>query len=345
MLKVLILTNNQDCHAKVIAEGLTKKGALAIQWFPEEYLLNQKSHQSITSKGEHFITIQSNKTINLCDIDVVWDRRSRFPIVPQTIDPLDQKFIETENRLHMKSLWLTLGETAKWINPLHSVDKSNSKIFQLREAARIGLIIPKTIITNDKEAIIEFIELNLPHGPLYKTFSPAHWKVNDVVYGCYSTAITPHMLSSEVCMALTPGIYQKIVKKRFEVRITFFKNEYIAVKIHNSEELDWRILNNSPKFKLSPIKIPLDIENKCISLMQSLGIVFGCFDFIVTPSDEYVFLEVNPMGQFLWIEEILPALKLADKFCEFLLTSESKRQVEMSNSNTVSLKEIVESTP
>lgn len=32
--------------------------------------------------------------------------------------------------------------------------------------------------------------------------------------------------------------------------------------------------------------------------MRKLGIIFGCFDFIVTPDEEYVFLEVNPMGQF-----------------------------------------------
>src|SRR6185295_14798986 len=49
-------------------------------------------------------------------------------------------------------------------------------------------------------------------------------------------------------------------------------------------------------------------------------IVFGCFDFIVTPQDEYIFLEVNEMGQFLWVEEINPAIMLLEPFAEFLVS-------------------------
>lgn len=130
------------------------------------------------------------------------------------------------------------------------------------------------------------------------------------------------MLPDESILHLTPGIYQKKVKKNFEVRVTFFGEEYIAVKIHNSEELDWRILSCSSKLKLSPITLPDDIEKKCISLMEKLGIYFGCFDFIVTPDDDFIFLEVNEMGQFLWIEFILPELKMLDKFCDFLISND-----------------------
>jgi hypothetical protein len=30
--------------------------------------------------------------------------------------------------------------------------------------------------------------------------------------------------------------------------------------------------------------------------------VYGAFDFIVTPKGHYVFLEVNPAGQYMWVE-------------------------------------------
>ena len=120
-------------------------------------------------------------------------------------------------------------------------------------------------------------------------------------------------------MALTPGIYQEIIQKAFEVRVTFFGNENIAIKIHNFKELDWRSI--SPQsLKVSLMRLPADIETYCILLMKKLDIVFGCFDFIVTHSGEYIFLEVNEMGQFLWIEKLLPELKLLNCFCEFLLS-------------------------
>lgn len=53
--------------------------------------------------------------------------------------------------------------------------------------------------------------------------------------------------------------------------------------------------------------------------MKDLGLVFGCFDFIVTPEGEYIFLEVNEMGAFLWIEQQLPEMGMLDAFCEFLI--------------------------
>jgi hypothetical protein len=58
--------------------------------------------------------------------------------------------------------------------------------------------------------------------------------------------------------------------------------------------------------------------------MARAGIVFGCFDFIVTPSGETCFLEVNPMGQFLWLELHLPELPLLDAMCAFLVSGDPR---------------------
>jgi len=53
--------------------------------------------------------------------------------------------------------------------------------------------------------------------------------------------------------------------------------------------------------------------------MQQMSVVFGCFDFIVTPDDEIVFLELNEQGQFLWVEQIVPELCYLDVFAEFII--------------------------
>lgn len=325
MVKVLILTLRTDSHARLVSACLVKKKACPIIWFPEEFLINQKGTQRIHSNGKHEITIkdENKDTINLVDVDVVWFRRPKFPILSEIINPLDYEFVETENRIHMKSIWLALGESAKWINPIASFDRANSKILQLREAAKAGLAIPSTMISNDKNSIVQFINENASIGTVYKAFSPAMWEEDEKIIAHYTSAITMQMLPDELNMSLTPGIYQEIISKAFEVRITLFSDECIGVKIHNSEKLDWRSL--SPQdFKVSAIQIPLEIEDKCKFLMKTLGIVFGCFDFIVTPSDQYIFLEVNEMGQFLWIEDMLPDLHILDRFCNFLLSNVAK---------------------
>ena len=38
------------------------------------------------------------------------------------------------------------------------------------------------------------------------------------------------------------------------------------------------------------------------------------------PEGEHVFLEVNPAGQFLWVEEANPELRLLATFVDFLLS-------------------------
>jgi hypothetical protein len=65
-------------------------------------------------------------------------------------------------------------------------------------------------------------------------------------------------------------------------------------------------------------EIPPSVRQRCVELMQELGIVFGCFDFIVTPRGDPVFLEVNQMGQFLFLEAYTD-LPILDAFAEFLL--------------------------
>lgn len=321
MRKILILTTKIDPHAQDVTKCLIKRGVAPINWFVDELLFNQRIIQKIGQDTEHNLIIENNTNINLLEIDVVWYRRVLRPTLPEFISSLDKEFVQRENMIHLKSLWLTLGESAKWVNPFSSLDKSNSKVLQLREANRLGLSIPDTLITNDKSSIIHFIQKNEKVGTIYKTFSPTSWEEDDQVFGCYTAAITTDMLSTEENMALTPGIFQKKIKKDFEARVTFFGEEYVAIKIHNTDEVDWRILFSTNDLKLSPLYLPIDIEKKCISLMKKLGIVFGCFDFIVTPEGEYVFLEVNEMGQFLWVEEILPELKMLDKFCDFLLSN------------------------
>lgn len=70
--------------------------------------------------------------------------------------------------------------------------------------------------------------------------------------------------------------------------------------------------------------------------MARLGLLFGCIDLMVTPDDDYVFLEVNEMGQFLWIERANPDIRMLDTFCDFLIRSAPPQlaQAELANTST-----------
>lgn len=63
--------------------------------------------------------------------------------------------------------------------------------------------------------------------------------------------------------------------------------------------------------KHSVYQLPDQIAEGCRKYLRGMHLNFGCFDFILTPQREYVFLECNPNGQWLWIEEFtdLPIAK------------------------------------
>lgn len=57
------------------------------------------------------------------------------------------------------------------------------------------------------------------------------------------------------------------------------------------------------RIDIEPYHLPQEVEEQCFRYLSSLGLQYGCIDMMVTPEDEYVFLEINPNGQWWFIEE------------------------------------------
>ena len=116
--------------------------------------------------------------------------------------------------------------------------------------------------------------------------------------------MTDEVLSSLNLIRHTPGIFQELVLKDYEVRLTVVADKMFAAKILSQwderTKLDWRIAPHDIKYE--PIDLPADICDKVSAFMAETGLIYSCIDFIVTPEGRHVFLESNPRGQYLWIE-------------------------------------------
>jgi glutathione synthase/RimK-type ligase-like ATP-grasp enzyme len=66
------------------------------------------------------------------------------------------------------------------------------------------------------------------------------------------------------------------------------------------------------------VELDGDVAERCRRVMEALGLVFGAIDLVVTPAGETVFLEVNPEGQFLWVEEAT-GLPMVEALSDLLL--------------------------
>jgi glutathione synthase/RimK-type ligase-like ATP-grasp enzyme len=319
---ILIASLPSDIHAYAVAEALRLKGADPIVWcvadFPtlsgESISLSGQSCSiridgpSWRSQGESFRT--------------VWHRRILSAPDFQALHPGDRAFASQQCDVFRRGMLDLLCPEAFWVNPVASSQLASRKIFQHRSATRAGLAAPDTLFSNDPEEIRRFIR-SKGGRVAFKTLTPASWHDDEDRYWApYTVRLTEEDLVPDLLLRQTPAIFQELAEKDFEARVTVMGRTVFAAKIRSQEtskgRLDWRLAYD--ELKMEPVEAPAEVMAKCFDLMERLGIVFGCFDFIVTPHGEWVFLEVNEMGQFLFIETYT-GMPLLDAFSDFLLAA------------------------
>jgi hypothetical protein len=137
----------------------------------------------------------------------------------------------------------------------------------------------------------------------------------------FSSPIQEADLPEDSTLRVSPGIFQARVPKAFELRVTAIGQHLFAAQLDSQSipaaALDWRAA--ATEVPVRPYSLPAHIADSCHRIMADLELVFGCFDIIVTPDGEYVFLEINEMGAFLWVEEFNPEFRMLDAFCELLI--------------------------
>jgi len=240
--------------------------------------------------------------------------------VPQDLHPGDRQIAERSAEAFFRALWQLVAPDAFWVNPLSSRLTSDSKPMQLIEAMKAGFNVPSTLFSNEPVEIRRFLEDNEGHV-IYKPLRPAQWETPRGVACLFTSDVTLADLPDDDLLQVSTGIFQRKLPKAYEVRVTCFGDHAFAAKLHSQEndlaKADFRRAYKT--LRLESMTWPDDLSQRCFALMRRLGIVFGCFDFVVTPGGEVYFLEVNPMGQFLWVEEGDPDLLLVDALCEFLI--------------------------
>lgn len=331
MVKVLILTQLQDMHALSVAHALRLRGHRPVLWYGADFPISQSGSISISAEDAVNWEIAGPELdLRNEQLDVVWHRRARPAKFPEDMHPEDRVFAEKESSAFTSALWQIIAPDAFWVNPLSSHDHARSKPTQLVEALRAGLVVPPTLFSNDPVKIRSFIETH-SGDVIYKPFRAASWgKGAENPALLFTSVVGADDLPDDDMLRLSPGIFQPKVEKNYELRVTCMGRFQVAAKILSQEEdisrLDWRAVfsDSRSSLQIEPALLPESVSRSCQQLMKRLGIVFGCMDFIVTPQGDHVFLEVNEMGQFLWIEHINPAIRLLEPFTEFLVNCDEK---------------------
>lgn len=320
MARVLIATRTNDLHAKAVQRALAHKGHEAVLWYGADLPTRQEVTIAIHPDGHVRLDARGPDLERWGDFDTVWFRRPTRGMLPEDMHRGDRKIAERECDRFVHALWSLCGPDAFWVNPWQSQERAEAKPVQLREAAMAGLRIPPTLFTNDPARIRAFLREN-PVETIYKPFTTSQWRLDDGVACLFTSTISEDDLPDDDVLRLSPGIFQPRIEKSHELRVTFLGHRPFTARLRSQEvadaRLDWRA--SATDIPVEPASLPEPVTRACRMLMKRLGIVFGCFDFIVTPAGEHVFMEVNPMGQFLWVEQANPDFLLLDAFCELLI--------------------------
>lgn len=314
---ILIVTYKKDYTADFVINKLNEKGIPYFRLNCDD-ILEEAVKISIDTK-----TVLTAKINEIECFDAVWFRRVSLPDIE--IENLDDAgYIYSEIEFFYKNLWVSLN-AKKWLSLPKNVYEAENKILQLKIAQSLGFIIPKTIITSDKESIKDlFQECNkkIIVKPIY---SGEYVKTEALSGQIFTSLITENDLKSLDDSLPFPSIYQEYIDKNCEIRVTVVGNDVFAASVdsQSTEEtkIDWR----KEPLKFKRFKLPEEVSQKCINLVKQLGLNFGAIDLIYTPTKEYVFLEINPNGQWVWIETDTE-LPISDSIIDFFSTANPNYQ-------------------
>ncbi|KVL88732.1 hypothetical protein WT02_14975 [Burkholderia stagnalis] len=189
------------------------------------------------------------------------------------------------------------------------------KPYQLKVAQDVGLEIPDTLITNCPSAVREFTCRHGASNVIFKSFSATdnEWRETRI--------LRDEELELVDNVRYTPVIFQRYIEADVDLRITVIGNQIFTAAIHSQQtsyKFDFRM--DIAHARIEPVALPKNIEDRVLELMRRLGLVYGAIDMRRTPDGRYVFLEVNPAGQWLFTElptGLLISQAIARTLCAF----------------------------
>lgn len=282
-----------ECHF-VATNAMVEKGGL--KWRSGKYNLNQ-------------LRSYEGKWFNIDELDLIWWRRVNQPQKENELiqDEISKQIVTNEWKSSLLGLVLDKFKGV-WINRPHLDLYAGNKLYHLNAARSVGLKIPKTLISQDYDTILNFCdELN----------------ENVIVKKLLGTSLKPlvtlelsyeDIKNSKDAIQLCPAVYQEKIEGNKHIRANCFGEKIYSILIE-SNQLDWRRDVSVP---FSIIELDSVIENKLIALLKLLELKMGIMDLKFDKNDELIWLELNTQGQFLF-GEALTGFDLTDFFSRFLI--------------------------
>lgn len=233
--------------------------------------------------------------------------------------------------LHSDYIGFALGEIEQTIEGLlsavHPVHRINgfwetrlalNKIRQYLFAAKSGLKMPQTLVSNSPDISMEWMQgRDVVAKSLSRPLLTTEMSERGRTFA-YTHKITFDDMCNVAQIVVTPVQFQGLIKRDYELRVTSFRGSHHVVAIRSNDldpnRIDWRATATECEYWSTHLSS--ETSARLDRLMKQLGIDFAASDFIVDPSGQEWFLESNPNGAWLWLEAFEEEFNFTDWFAK-----------------------------
>jgi len=304
---VLLLTHSGDFYTiDLVAQALARRGVRPIRFntdlFPSLVKLSARAGDQ---RAAHLVTETGEET-SVEEVRAVWARKLWSPRMSDDLDERYRAMCVTESAAALEG-FLDALHNVRWVNDLDQQRNAENKQRQLRLAARAGLRVPRTLVTNDAAAARQFVA-ETEGETVAKLLRPLAVSMNADTPFVYTNRVREEDLAGAEALRHSPMVFQELIPKAYELRIACVAGEAFAGALDatgtSRGHTDWR--RAAPEeCRWQKAQLPREVTSSLQVLMSELGIVFGAVDLICTPAGEHVFLEVNPGGEWGMLERDL----------------------------------------
>jgi MvdC family ATP-grasp ribosomal peptide maturase len=321
---VLLLTHSSDFYTiDLVSQAVTRRGVRPVRFntdlFPSSVKLSARAGDERTA---HIVT-EAGEEISAAEVCAVWARKLWSPLMADDLDERYRAMCVAESIAALEGFLDALHE-ARWVNDLQRQRAAENKQRQLRLAARAGLRVPRTLVTNDPLAARQFFA-ETDGQTVAKLLRPIAVSMDADTPFVYTSRVREEDLAGAETLRHSPMVFQELVPKACELRVAYVAGETFAGALDASGtsrgQTDWRRVAPE-ECSWQNAQLPDEVANGLQALMSELGLVFGAVDLICTPAGDYVFLEVNPGGEWGMLERDL-GLPISEAIADALVEKKS----------------------
>ncbi|HEV2830330.1 MAG TPA: MvdD family ATP-grasp ribosomal peptide maturase [Pyrinomonadaceae bacterium] len=327
-MTVLIITRSLDnqCVDSVMA-AIERQGGRAFRFDTDKFPTEVRLIAQYLESSEKLQLISSHGELDLHEVTAIWHRRLEIGgRIPRNVDMQLRMASIDESSRTVKGMLESLK--AFRMDPEPVIRRAEHKQIQLQVARELGMDTPRTLITNDADAVRAFAQ-DCEGGIVTKMLSSFAVYEEGLEKVVFTNPVSRADLEDLNGLSLCPMTFQEQLPKALELRTTVVGDRVFTASIDSQvsaqAQYDWRkdgvaLLKNWQRFDL-----PRNVEQQLLELMDYFALNYGAIDFILTPEGRYVFLEINPVGEFFWLEDS-PGLPISSAIADVLLGRAFRRE-------------------